>query len=69
MAIPEWQNGKHGMYLYAPFNRDFTDAMKEMVPRDEREWDKVKKAWWISDAWIDDVDILLRDHFEDYAGQ
>lgn len=69
MAIPEWQSAKYGMYLYAPFNRDFTDAMKEMVPIDERKWHGDKKAWWISDAWTDDVDILLREHFEDYAGQ
>lgn len=66
--MPEWQNAKYGMYLHAPYNRDFTNAMKDLVPPDERKWENDKKAWWISDAWVDDVDILLKDYYEGYEG-
>lgn len=38
--------------------------MKAVVPPDERRWDDDKKAWWISDAYTDDVDILLFQYFD-----
>lgn len=56
------------MLLYAPFDRAFAKAMKDMVPRDEREWRAKEEAWWISDAWVDHVDVLATEHFEDYIG-
>lgn len=60
---PEWQNGKYGMYLESPYNPDFIDALKSTVPQDERKWDSVRKQWWISDAYLDEVDGLLFEHF------
>lgn len=62
--IPEWQNAEHGMYLDCPYNEDFISEMKDVVPREERKWDKDKRMWWISDLYIDEVDNLLFSHFE-----
>ena len=65
---PRWAPAEWGMLLYAPFDRAFAKAMKDMVPRDEREWRAKEEAWWISDAWVDHVDVLATEHFEDYIG-
>ena len=61
---PEWQSAEYGMYLECPYNRDFLDEMKRAVPSDERKWDNKRKQWWISDAYLDEVDNLLFTYFE-----
>lgn len=61
---PEWQMAEQGMYLDCPYNADFLDEMKQVVPREERRWDNKKKMWWISDLYLDEVDNLLFSHFE-----
>ncbi len=64
---PEWQTAKWGMFLELPYhesNKDFLVDMKSAVPEDERRWDKDKKQWWISDAYLDEVDQLLFHYFE-----
>ena len=38
--------------------------MKEAVPPEERKWDRDKNMWWISDAYLDEVDQLLFHYFE-----
>ena len=63
-ARVDWQMAKHGMYLDCPWNEDFLTEMKRVVPPDEREWDNQRKRWWISDAWIDEVDNLIFTYFE-----
>jgi len=65
---PEWISAKYGMLLYAPYNKEFTDEMKELVPTSDREWRGAERAWWISEAWVDEVDALLREHFSGYQG-
>lgn len=61
---PEWQSAEYGMFLDCPYNEDFIDEMKQVVPREERRWDKHKRMWWISDLYLDEVDNLLFSHFE-----
>lgn len=61
---PEWQSGKYGMYLESPYNPQFIEALKATVPPDERKWDSKRKQWWISDAYLDEVDGLLFEYFE-----
>lgn len=58
---------KWGMLLDLPFNeknKEFLEDMKKAVPSDERKWEKDKKMWWISDAYLDEVDQLLFHYFE-----
>lgn len=61
---PEWQLAKYGMYLHCDYNEDFISDMKAEVPDEEREWRSDVGAWWISDAYIDEVDDLVFRHFE-----
>jgi len=61
---PEWQSGEYGMYLECPYNPDFIEELKRSVPDGERKWDSDRKQWWISDAYLDEVDSLLFHHFE-----
>jgi len=61
---------KNGMWLHLPWhenNRAFLDDLKDQVPRGERKWDNEKKEWWISDAYLDEVDNLIFNHFEETA--
>lgn len=59
-----WAEGKYGMYLMCPYNPDCLEKMKKVVPEDERKWDNLKKAWWVSDAWLDEVDSIVFEFFE-----
>lgn len=52
------------MYLECPYNEDFIEDLKKGIPTDERKWNSVRKQWWISDAYLDEVDVLLFRHFE-----
>lgn len=64
---PEWITSKWGMFLGLPYserNKDFLTDMKGAVPQEERKWDNDKKQWWISDAYLDEVDQLLFHYFE-----
>jgi len=61
----EWHPAKYGMLLECPFNENFLHDLKMEVPQDEREWDPDKKMWWISDAYLDEVDAILFRYFED----
>lgn len=59
-----WSEAKYGMHLSCPYHPEFLERMKEIVPEDERKWDKGNKAWWISDAYLDEVDALIFEVFE-----
>lgn len=66
-SAPEWQNAKWGMYLELPFNeknKDFLEDMKSVVPSEERNWNNARKQWWVSDAYLDEVDSLLLEYFD-----
>lgn len=64
---PEWKLSKYGMFLDLPYhekNKEFLADMKRDVPAEERKWNNDKKMWWISDAYLDEVDQLLFHYFE-----
>ena len=63
----ERQAGTHGMFLESPYNKGFVEAMKRVVPQDERKWDGARKQWWISDLYLDEVDNIIFHHFEKSA--
>lgn len=62
---PEWQMAKNGMNLDSPYNPDFIQEMKSIIPETERKWIRDKKMWWISDAYLDEVEALLLQYFGD----
>lgn len=59
----EWTS--YGMYFHTPPSSQFSSQLKATVPQLSRKWDPVKKAWWISDEWIDEVHKLCKEMFED----
>lgn len=64
---PHWTSDEWGEYLHLPdYNEEFNKRMKDIVPDTERRWDRKERAWWISHAWLDEVDVLLREFYEDY---
>lgn len=65
---PYWKKGDEwGEHLYTPdYNPEFNDAMKKLVPDTERRWDRKMRAWWISHGWLDEVDALLKVHYQNF---
>lgn len=51
--------------LRTPFDRDFVDALKLAIPAPCREWDALKKAWYIHQEYDD----ILIDFVESRGGK
>ena len=66
---PYWtDDDEWGEFLHTPgYNEEFNKAMKDIVPDTERRWNKQKRAWWISHGWLDEVEVLLREHYPEYV--
>lgn len=62
-----WHKAKNGMRLECPFRSDFSEELKLAVPNRHRRWSQEHRQWWISDAYLDEVDNLLFSHFEVYG--
>jgi len=58
----EWRHAPYGKYLRCPWNEDFQKALKEEIPEAERIW-KGTDGWWISDAYLKEVENLIFDHY------
>ncbi len=61
-APPQWFPSEYGMYLDCEYKEGLVNELKNDVPYQERRWDG--KRWWISDAYLDEVDALLFKYFE-----
>jgi hypothetical protein len=46
-----------------PFDRDFVDSLKAIVPYSDRKWDTKQKLWLISDAYGQAIANLIHGHF------
>lgn len=65
--VPEWGECRlGGTYLYVPYNEEFIDDLKAKLPSTKRKWDPANESWWVHDDWLDHVESLLKQHFEDY---
>lgn len=43
---------KHGgVYIEAPYDPDFIDALKRHIPASDREWKPCMGQWWVSDKY------------------
>ena len=62
----EWRPAENGMELECPYNKDFQEDLKKAVPFADRKFIKRNGEWriWVSDAYLDEVDILIFHHFE-----
>ena len=68
IETPEWGDClRGGTNLYVPFNEPFVDALKRSVPKTKRKWEPGEVPfWWLHDSYLDVVEALLIEHFEDY---
>lgn len=62
-VIIAWHESENGMFLEAPYKKEFWEEFKLTIPREERVWNKKREQWWISDLYLDEVDNLLFYHF------
>lgn len=46
-----------------PFDRDFVESLKTLVPYADRKWDKQAKLWLISPSYAQPVANLIHGHF------
>jgi len=56
---------KHGgIYIDAPYDEDFIDALKRHVPPEHRQWKPEIKQWWVSEKYAAQAERTARAHFE-----
>ncbi|MCH9637750.1 MAG: hypothetical protein K0U16_07385 [Gammaproteobacteria bacterium] len=47
------------LLLIGPYDEDFVQELKDLVPPEDREWRDVTKAWRIADHWEPQVRELI----------
>jgi hypothetical protein len=53
-----------GYVLKSPYDKNFLEAFKELVPADSREWFPSTGQWWFSEEFLDEVEQLCSEFFE-----
>jgi hypothetical protein len=51
--------------VVTPFDRDFVDDLKVMIPRDHRQWVPEDKHWLVNELFIKELVDIVRMHFDD----
>lgn len=46
-----------------PYDKNFVDEFKGMIPWQERGWDGATRTWGFTEAWLVQVDQLVEKHF------
>lgn len=54
-----------GLYLAAPFNREFVRELKSSIYYKDREWDEDNKTWIINYAHQNTVEAIAKKHFNE----
>jgi len=54
-----------GIYIEAPYDEDFVDALKRHIPPEHRRWDAALKQWWVSEKYEAQARLDARAFFED----
>jgi len=63
MKARYWVSRHGGIWLASPFNRDWIDDMKGMVPYPQRRWNQEAKMWWIGDKFVRKILSLTEQYF------
>jgi hypothetical protein len=48
----------------SPYNQEYLDAMRDLLPKWARDYDASAKHWLIDASWLDELLPLLREHFD-----
>lgn len=60
-SLSDYERGKFA--LRTPYDREFNNRMKDLVPQGAREWDPAEHVWVIDDCWAVEVYALCQEVF------
>ncbi len=60
---PQKLRGRPGMLARTPYDEFFVEQLKAMIPRGDRWFNPISKAWWIAEEHREMILHLVRDAF------
>lgn len=60
----ETRKGKKGMSIYASYNAEFVEEIKELVPPEARDYDDDFQTWWVREDYVDQVNRLAESVYD-----
>ena len=51
--------------VVTPYNANFVDALKADISPSHRKWDPANKSWLVNDAYLEELLVILRDHYDE----
>ena len=51
--------------VVTPYNANFVDALKADISPSHRKWDPTNKCWLVYDAYLEEVLVILKDHYDE----
>ena len=67
-TIEPYSDDGREIAVRTPYNEDFKNALKALVPPQDRDWDPDEQAWIVRDfdgIYAVDLVALMRQHFGD----
>lgn len=58
-----WDTSCQAYRVVTPYNRDFIEALKQLMPFSDRAWDGASKMWTISEKFLGPVSTLAEKFF------
>lgn len=53
----------HGAYFYTPYNANFVNQLKALVPPDLRMWEGDEKRWYVFESFVEQVIELAENYW------
>ena len=70
MGTVRWAIKEDGrLWLHAPYNAAFVAGLRDTIPADARDWDKVRRVWKIARAHQADLRTLVQIHYGERLGE
>src|SRR5208283_2088034 len=54
--------------IHAPYEKNFVDKFKALIPYQDRGWDATTRTWAFTEPWLTQVELLIQQiwsHFEE----
>lgn len=55
-----WDEHKKAYKFTFPYNKQFIDIFKKLVPSSNREWRPGEKCWYFTEDWLPKIKILVK---------
>src|SRR6478609_296376 len=53
----------NGIYIYAPYNAEFIDALKAIVPAELRLWENDEKRWYVFESYAEKAIAIVKTYW------